>query len=359
MRTCVSRWERVCLSVAFVFVLSSSAVADEAEKTKTDTVGVQLQEERGSSLFENGRIAFDFATRMDAGTEDGDLDGQIAIGVDLYKVFSAKGGDVGTLTAQIYAVRLIDKEPPNPYIFDSGDDWAPQMRVIEFNYTQLTQGIFNIRAGHVFVPFGLRRAVNQTGTLRQLIMGPNLGTKVDWGASIHGENRYFGYETGAYRGSGLEYHDDDDPFLMAGRIHSGSGNMVVVGLSGLHGRILTGKGVIERTRFGLDAMATLGPVDLLTELSYGMDPKDTEVFNSIFELGVPFVDETVFTYVQGVVFMKTIADSWENQSRVIGGVRWTPLSQLTVEMEYEEPLTAFGPVLPSPQVRAQVRLRVN
>ena len=189
MRTCVSRWERVCLSVTFVFVLSSSAVADEAEKAKTDTVGVQLQEERGSSIFENGRIAFDFATRMDAGTEDGDLDGQIAIGLDLYKVFSAKGGDVGTLTAQIYAVRLIDKEPPYPYIFDSGDDWAPQMRVIEFNYTQLTQGIFNIRAGHVFVPFGLRSAVNQTGTLRQLIMGPNLGTKVDWGASIHGENR--------------------------------------------------------------------------------------------------------------------------------------------------------------------------
>ena len=39
-----------------------------------------------------------------------------------------------------------------------------QIRVLEFDYRQLSDGLFNIRVGYVFVPFGPRRDINTTGT---------------------------------------------------------------------------------------------------------------------------------------------------------------------------------------------------
>ena len=213
--------------------------------------------------------------------------------------------------------------------------------------------------GHVFVPFGLRRDINTTGTLRQLITGPNLGTKVDYGVSFHGQNRWLSYETGVYRGSGLEYHDEDNPYLFSGRIATGSSNPWIIGLSGLHGKIKTPKGVIERTRFGADAQVFAGWADFLAEVSYGMDPKDTEVLNSIVEISRPFVDETLLAYVQGIALMKTMDDEWKNQTRGNVGLRWSATNALSVESEYEHSFTGFGPKVPTSEFRLQLRYRVN
>jgi hypothetical protein len=353
----MNRFFWVLIGAISVLLSGSIALASEGSTPAADVM--QTTEEQGFNFWENGRIAFDFSSRIDAATEDGDLDGQLAIGLDTYKVFSNKSGDIGVFIGQIYGVRLIDKERPFPYIFEEGDDWALQMRVIEFDYRQLSNGIFNIRVGHVFVPYGLRRDVNQTGTLRQLIMGPNLGFKVDFGVSVHGAHPFFEYEMGVYRGSGLEYHDDGDPYLVSGRVASSGQNNVIVGLSGLHGNMWTPKGIVERTRFGIDGQAFLGPVNLLTEISYGKNPKDTDILNGIFELGVPLLDGSIFTYGQGVMFMKTVEDTWKNKTGANAGVRWIPINDLFVELQYDEAFTAFGGDIPSSQVKAQIRFRVN
>jgi hypothetical protein len=311
------------------------------------------------SAGENLRWSVDSSISVGYGLEDGDKDYEGLIGIDSQKVISTNTRDIGIIIAQIYAVKIHDREMPRPVFLKSESEWAFLPRNIYFDYTGLSQGQFNIRVGHLIPSYGLRLPSNTTGTLRQLIAGPNLGLKIDYGAAVHGEISLGSYFVSATRGSGVEYSSAESPYAFAGRIASPSHNRLVVGLSGLQGKLLTPGGVIKRSRVGLDVQTYLGPVDGRLEVSSGYDPNETEVLNGIVELSHAAGYASTLFYVQGRYFsVKTSADvTWNTRSLGTIGIRHQILQWLTVASNFEYPLSLPDAVDPAPQLRFQLRSR--
>lgn len=308
---------------------------------------------------ENLRWAVDSSISVGYGLEDGDTDYEGFIGIDSQKVISTNTRDIGIIIAQLYAVRIHDREMPRPVFFKSESEWAFLPRNIYFDYTGLSQGQFNIRVGHLIPSYGLRIPSNTTGTLRQLIAGPNLGLKVDYGAAIHGEVALGSYFVSATRGSGVEYSSAESPYAYAGRIASSSNHRLVVGLSGFQGKILTPKGVIKRSRVGLDLQTFWGPIDGRLEISSGYDPNETEVLNGIAELSHATGFASTLFYIQGRHFSVKMSgtDTWTARSLGTIGIRHQVLQWLTVASNFEYPLSLPEAVDPAPQLRFQLRSR--
>jgi hypothetical protein len=193
----------------------------------------------------------------------------LAYGLDLQHVISNGERDVATILFQPYLVSLRENPRP-PYYFDDGNDTSIQWRYTFINYTGFSSGLFNIRAGHMEVPFGAEGFEFDTGgTLRQLLT--NTGIKVDWGVSVNGGNRYFEYEVARTKGSGMEWRSSGDPHLLSGRIGTSTRYNHVVGYSVLNGDIWTPKGTVARARQAIDYRGFSGAWRIIAELSAGDD----------------------------------------------------------------------------------------
>jgi hypothetical protein len=297
-----------------------------------------------SLLTDNLRWAVDIAGRINTDENSGFTNQQF-FGIDLLKTVSTPKRDIGTLIVQLYIDRNSDAPPFR-------ETWDFKVRELHFNYHVTRSGSVNLRIGHIQIPYGLNLPPITGGTLRQFDTGPNLGHKVDWGTSINGVNSQFVYEVSLTRGSGFDYKDKGDPYLVSGRIGTPNQKPFVFGASGLHGKVLNSRNgkIINRTRIGIDVRWQGGPIDALAQVSVGQDnsidePK-TDVTNYFLDLSWRTPADSLLLYAQSRLSMKRPSNSsggvWTKESFLTIGAQLALARHYWLSADYNHELTTNG-----------------
>ena len=308
----------------------------------------------GTSLWdkagENLRFNIDLVSQFEITRRRGEPAWRNAAGVDIHKVFSDRRGDIGTAVLQSYYVRR-DNALPVPAHVEDDDDWELEFHDFYFNLTRWGRGRANLKLGHFDLPFGLEPTVDTHQRVRQLIPGPNLGMKKDWGLSLNGDFPRFDYELSFTRGSGAEYvgarrpgvsaRSADRNYAFAGRIGSPSDRNLFYGLSGFYGQVLNPRNdlIIRRVRGGVDAGWVLDQFTLLGEASLGRN-FDFDVFNTLVELDWISPYAKWKAWLQGIYLgRESAATNWDEQIMLrLGGEcqitgRWSASSQFSYDLE--------------------------
>lgn len=325
---------------------AEAAVAADLDQSPDEELplGDLSGEGRWSVLTDNLRWALDVAGRLDVNTRDGSLTHVEFVGIDLHKVVSTSKRDIGTLLIQLYG-KGVD------------GDWKYTTRLLYFNYLASGGGGFNIRIGHILVPYGLNLPSRTPGSLRQYITGRDIGFKADWGASVNGVLPAWNYEISLTRGSGVDFKSHDSPYLVSGRVGSSFGRPLVAGLSALYGDVLGKQGVVRKARVGADVRWLGGPVDVRAEVSYGSDDRTTDVLNTFGEISWWSPEESFMAYVQGRFFMTKPANDWQETSYLTVGARIHVLRHIWLSADYRYGFTRDSRAQKPDVFRAQLRYR--
>jgi hypothetical protein len=294
-------------------------------------------------LASNLRLAIDLATRS-VWMSPGDAHASANfLGLDLRKTFSGDQGDFGTLLVQPYVIR-IDNMAMHPPFFGGPDDTAVEYRILNFNVTRWGQGRSNIRIGHFEIPFGLEQIVNTNGTLRDYLHGSNLGVKADWGVTVNGDLPAFEYELAVSRGSGNDWSDRGNPYIVSGRVGTARERSWVAGLSLFSGRVLDASQAdftTSRQRAALD-LTWHGPrVDILAEFSTGND-ESRHIGTALLELDVATREEALTGYLQFVrrsAGATTLLASDRSESLNVGAL-FTPDNHWSVSAQWSHVLNS-------------------
>ena len=313
-------------------------------------------DEKPHFLTENTRLTLDVGAieRIDTNKE---WNSEVYAGVDLHKVFSTSKRDIALLLCQAYVLR-IDNKKKFPGFFDSGDDTAFLLKNCWVDFPILSRNLLNLRIGRTEVAYGLRLIDKTSGTLRQLINGPNLGIIVDWGFVMHGRLPVLDYEIAVGRGSGVNFSSAEDPYVVSGRFATNASMDFVVGLSGFYGDLLTPKGIVNRSRVGLDFQWLDLPVEFVGESSVGWDNEQTMVWNSFYEARIRAGVDTWFVYAQGKTIAKKPNDTWDDSTTAVLGARFIPYRDLTIAMEAQHTVTEFSGAEPGGGLAFHVRYRL-
>lgn len=254
------------------------------------------------------------------------------VGLDYQNVLSGLSGDVGTFTLQPYLTYV---DSPNQ------DELKLIFRIFNFNYTALFQGKLNFKAGHFEVPFGLEHEINTNGTLRQYTNPANFGLKGDWGISLNGVLEDGNYEISLTRGTGRDWSNTGNPFVLAGRFASPGERDFQMGVSFLIAEVqkLSAPGfTVARNRAGLDVTYGLGAFTLLAETSIG-DEEGREQRSSLLEFNWMDKQQDLMVYNQLRYFRNEIGLSWNKQIVNVLGVRYTPGNAFSVSMQWSKSLS--------------------
>ncbi|NKB37789.1 MAG: hypothetical protein GKR93_11555 [Gammaproteobacteria bacterium] len=300
------------VTAANTFAAPGSPDSQQQEYSRPD--------ERLTASFDNLRWVIDQSTRHNVPLSGGNSFWQHAIGLDLHKVFQNEYGDYGTLIFQPFLVRVENLKNP-PAFFDDGNDWALNWRMINFNYTALAKGKFNIRLGHFEVPFGLEQNIDTNGTLRQYTFSTR-AIKADWGFSVNGALNKLDYEFALSRGSGNDYSSRHNPYLFSGRIGTPVTKNLVFGVSGFFGETLQKNGTTNRKLLAVDLAYYFYQWEFLLELSGGDVDDDTET-HILTEASWRSPMESLHLYSQ-----------FRNSSKKFSGQR-TSLNSITVGIHYD------------------------
>ena len=351
---------RICTALATILLCGGMPAAGSPPNTEADTPQYPSPERstggldtlRGtfqeggalSLITENLRWAVDIAGRIKTNEDSGFTNKQF-FGIDLLKVVSTEKRDIGTLIVQLY----VDRDSEAPAFRET---WDFKVREFHFNYHVTRRGGVNLRIGHIQIPYGLNLPPITGGTLRQFDTGPNLGHKVDWGTSINGVNPNFVYEVALTRGSGFDYKDKGNPYLVSGRIGTPNQRPFVLGASALHGKVLNFKNgnIINRTRIGIDARWQGGPIDALAQVSLGRDnsigkPK-TDIANYFLDLSWRTPADSLLLYAQGRLGMERLSASsrgaWTKKSSLTVGAQLALARHYWISADYQHELTRSG-----------------
>ena len=303
----------------------------------------------------NTRFAFDLSYRGTLPSTTGKPIGLGAVGFDFHHVVSSATRDIGTVTAQGYLLRF-DNAYMRPGFVEGQEDWDWTWRILTFNYTGLTSGWLNVKAGHIELPYGLEWTFDSNGTLRDYQLAPNLGLKADWGVGVNGVLPEFEYEVTVTRGLGMEIRDIGDCYAVCGRVGTPGHRQFVVGLSGFHGEVISPGPLVERTRVGVDVQQQLGAWTVLGELSVGDDNDDSRT-QLLSELNWVNNDESVLVYLQDVNRWRKTAGSTESFNRLGLGIQYRPDSHWDVSAEMRQDLDVFPGAERVFTMLAQVRYR--
>ncbi|MEW7987081.1 MAG: hypothetical protein AB2805_06490 [Candidatus Thiodiazotropha sp.] len=335
---------KLVFGIILVFALlsvSSDAFSDMAEI--------------GAGFSKNSRWAIDLSSRVVNDLESHHSASTHVLGFDYHKVLTDDSGDIGTLVFQPYIVKL-NNVPNPPFFFDDGDDTELTWRIANFNYTALSEGKFNIRAGHFEIPFGLEQNIDTNGTLRQYTFSDR-GIKADWGISINGALPRFDYEVALTRGSGNEIESRGDPYVFAGRIGLPSHQNLIAGLSWFHGDVLAGNGITERERVGFDLAYYRHHWELLFELSGGNDDGDDRM-NSLMEASWRNARENLHLYIQWSRLWLKPDNHWEAGDDVKTGILWSPVSGFEFSAQYQKQIDMIRQQAKPSFFTLQVRWRI-
>jgi hypothetical protein len=337
----------ICLVPLFCLDGATPLVVPDSNSSVMESVPATSNEARGlkSPLFqfqENLRWTVEAFTRVSGSTIQDSPVWVNNIGLDLHKVFSGSSGDIGTLTLQ-FALMRFDNLKRRPYWIEDEDDWEWVTRISNFNFTGLSNGQFNIRAGHIEIPFGLEVPINSNSTLRQLSNAQNLGIKADWGVGFNGTVDPVMYEVVLGRGTGNEYHHRADPYVLAGRIGSATDTELFVGVpsfgvSGFYGETLGNNGLRRNSRVGLDAQYYIGSYGIMAETSLGKD-EGREVLNQFLELNWVLPDESLMAYVQPRLRLLKNNGQWQDRFNLTFGARWTSDNHWALSLQFAQDVT--------------------
>lgn len=310
-------------------------------------------------LGENSRWSIDLATRVTRNTDKKNNVFMHTIGLDIHKVFSSRTADIGTLTFQPYIVKL-NNANTIPFGFDDGNDTQLTWRIANFNYTALSQGKFNIRAGHFEIPFGLEYQIDTNGTLRQLTTSDR-GIKADWGFSINGIMPNFEYELALTRGSGNEIKSTDNPHIFSGRIGTLSNKNIVAGLSWFTGDVLGKNGVTQRQKLGIDASYYYYQWQFMAESSIGQTAKNDTV-NSFIEALWRNPKENLSTYMQlgyqSTEINHEVSNEANSTSYWLVGAQWLNHNGFDISAQYKHKLKDTATISIDPILSLQLRYRI-
>jgi hypothetical protein len=317
-----------------------------------------------SSRFRNNlRMTVDLAGRSIVPTRNGSSSsGSIAyIGLDVHKVFTDDQGDYATLIAQPYLTKL--NSVKGPHFFEGNNDWELVNRIMNVNFTRVFDERMNIKVGHFEVPYGLEQPLNTNGTLRDLASPRNLGVKADWGVTLNGTLTDYDYEIGVSRGTGNEFFDSEDPYVVAGRLGTKQDENLILGVSFFKGSIwnpgaLNGYkagladasgiagNILDRERYGFDIQYHFErPMSFLAEFNWGKD-YERDVFNSLLELDFYNPSKSVMWFTQFHYLSEQYDDSmggWEDFIDGSVGWRWTPNNNWALSVMYVQELSAKHP----------------
>lgn len=245
-------------------------------------------------LQANLRLTSDFSSR--AINVDGEHTQVSALGLDLHKVLSSEHRDIATVVFQPYVLHFSDEEQA-PHFFD-GDDTGLTWRIANVNIHLDERRRYNLKIGHFEIPYGLEYEIDTNGTLRQYSF-PDRAIKVDWGATLNGGISRWNYELAVSRGSGNEYLERDDSYVVAGHLGQQWNRPFAVGFSFFDGRVQTAGAPIESRFIGINTSYRYGRYELLSELNYGHRGEAEDTVRSILLEG-NWVnrDETIRLYVQ-------------------------------------------------------------
>jgi hypothetical protein len=301
----------------------------------TQTKAGEIVKKEGINFFPKLRKNLLFKKEIILGgawsDERSEIAGRNSVGFELLKKFSDKKGDWGSTLLQMRLVRydnfymLMNNNKVLPNHVDDTHDWELEFHDAYFKYSGRFKGRLNFRIGHYDVPYGLEQNVDTHSTLIQLITVRNIGFKKDWGVSIGGQLPKIDYEFAFTRGSGIEYIDRGENFLLSGRVGTPADENFSIGISGLYGEPIDSMGVmrgeelgvmgktntwfgsstmpeddiIRRWRVGLDSIYLYGPFTFKGELSYGEDVNQ-EVINGVLEIDYffPGMDERLEMILQ-------------------------------------------------------------
>ena len=300
-------------------------------------------------------IALDLSTRLVArDTDMSDTDAGFLnwIGLDSSDRIEWDGLPLASILFQAYAMRA-DGLPGTPIIFDDPHDWELQWRFVYLDFDRFEHEGASFKLGHFQVPFGLEWTSDTTGTLRQYTNAKNLGVKADWGASVHGERDELGYEVSVTRGSGNEYRDEGDNYVLAGRLGYRVTRRLTLGASFFDadltgqdapirpdGTKMPGFPKPDRRRYGVDARWTLPTIELLGEFSAGTND-DQDVWSGLAEINYEASAERFLAYSQVVGAGAKIGSSWEESLLVNLGVRRLIGPNITIGFQWSHDLEAM------------------
>ena len=79
----------------------------------------------------------------------------------------------------------------------------------------------------------------------------NVGFKKDWGIAVGGQLPEMDYEFAFTRGTGVEYRERGENYLVSGRVGTPADRNFSIGLSGLYGQVIDSMGVMRGKRMGM------------------------------------------------------------------------------------------------------------
>ena len=298
------------------------------------------------------RIALDVASRLNL--PEGRPSSQMYfVGVDFHKVFSTRGTDFATVLVQPYWVDA-NNLMPFPSFLDDPDDGGLQWRnaLIDFHLTR--SRALNLKVGHLEIPFGAESlALDTNGTLRQLTS--NLGLKVDWGASLHGDYQGLEYEVAWTRGSGNDWETQDNPGVVSGRIGRSRYHSFVWGLSWLDGDFLTPGGIVPKRRYGADFTVYHEQYRLIGDFSTG-DDNDLDRHYAMVEVTRESSDSMMEFYSQIRYQRNELPQTGSTSAKTaVIGMKWEPTlgfhvsAQIRIWSDYQS--GAEPPALLQVQIR--------
>ncbi|WP_426369547.1 hypothetical protein [Pseudocolwellia sp. HL-MZ7] len=315
--------------------------------------------EESDFLGENSRWTIDASTRITHNIDKEHSTFMHAIGLDIHKVFSNDTSDIGTLLFQPYIVRINNNNNPS-LTFDDGNDTEITWRMVNFNYTGLSQGQFNIRVGHFEVPFGLEYQLDTNGTLRQFTISDR-GIKGDWGVSVNGILPLFEYEIAITRGSGNEIRSHGNPHIFSGRIGTLSNKNMVAGLSWFTGDVLGRNGVTQRQKLGIDASYYYYQWQFKAESSVGSTAKNDTV-NALIEALWMNPRESLSSYIQlgyqSTEINHEISNATQSTSYWLAGVQWLDQNGFDISAQYKHKLEDTATIEIDPVLSVQLRYRM-
>ena len=294
------------------------------------------------SVAENLRLGIDLISRVETTRQHRQAAPLNAIGLDAHKVISNSKGDVGTLVLQPYLVRRDNALMVMPHL-EGPDDWELEPHDFYFNLTRWGRGRINIKAGHFDVPFGLEPLTDTHFTVKQLMPMQNLGMKKDWGVCLNGSLPRLDYEVSLTRGSGVQYANAGDNYVVAGRIGTPSDRNFIVGASGFYGRVLNPRRdiVVPRKRGGVDATWIFNRFSLKGEAAFGKN-FNQDVFNSLLEFDWSRADGRLTAYVQGVYLGRKMTPGWDENVFSRFGVVWAIREHVSLAGEYSPGLVTMA-----------------
>jgi hypothetical protein len=267
-------------------------------------------------------------------------------GIDLHSTITRGNKNFATTVIQLYVARADDLNRYPPY-FSSEDDWKFLTKTNSINFHISGDGRFNFLAGHAVVPYGLETSIDTTGTLRQLVTGPNLGLKADWGVGVNGDVGDVSYAMTLTRGSGLDYYHNGNPWAVTGRIGSSQSSEEFFGMPGIGLSVFTGNirlpsgTFVDRTRVGFDGQWYRGPWGVMTEVSVGEDD-DFDVVNSFLELNALSRTGSTAAYAQGRWFRRKPGGDWQDTKSWTLGLRMMPDRHWSISVQYTHEIEVFG-----------------